>query len=74
LGGAWEELEEILSQDPKNLRLFLGYSGWAQGQLEREIEEGAWEVYRVDIVKLLMGPEEPWFGGSEQFKMFLTTM
>src|SRR5450631_184593 len=31
LGGAWEALEDVLSQSPKNLRLFLGYSGWAVG-------------------------------------------
>ena len=74
LGGAWEELDEILSQNPKNLRIFLGYSGWAGGQLEQEIELGAWEVFKTDLAKLLLGPEEPWFGGSEQFKGSLATL
>lgn len=33
-------------------RLFLGHSGWSDGQLEREIEEGAWLVRpgRLDLV------------------------
>lgn len=29
---------------PRDLRLFSGYAGWGSGQLEGEIEEGAWFV------------------------------
>jgi len=72
-GGEWDELEEVLSWNPKNLRLFLGYSGWGEGQLEHEVELGAWEVYQTDLNRLLLGPEEPWFGGSEDFKRFLAS-
>jgi putative transcriptional regulator len=74
LGGAWTELEDFLSWNPKNLRLFLGYSGWGAGQLERELELGAWEVYQTDLSKLLLGPEEPWFAGSDDFKRFLDSI
>ncbi len=29
-------------REPKNLLLTLGYSGWAQGQLEHELTQNAW--------------------------------
>jgi len=30
------------------LRVFIGYAGWGAGQLEDEIEEGAWYVLDAD--------------------------
>jgi putative transcriptional regulator len=35
---------EVLAADMANLRIFAGYSGWGTGQLEEELEEGAWFV------------------------------
>jgi putative transcriptional regulator len=74
LGGAWQELEDILSRDPRHLRLFLGYSGWGKGQLEEEIEAGAWEVIRTDIRKLLAAPDSVWASGREALREFLATI
>jgi putative transcriptional regulator len=74
LGGAWEELEEILNRDPQVLRLFLGYSGWGAGQLENELEMGAWEVHQTDLKKFLQGPEDAWFRGAAEFKRHLKTL
>lgn len=31
-----------LESDVHELRIFAGYSGWGQGQLQNEIDEGAW--------------------------------
>ncbi len=74
LGGYWKDLKDILVIDPKTLRLFLGYSGWGADQLAREVELQAWEVWEVDVKKLLLGPEEAWLGGLGQIKSFLSTL
>ena len=71
LGGAWTDLDSILSHDPANIRLFLGYSGWGVGQLEEEVEAGAWEVWKVEVKKLLLAPEEFWLGGKADLDRFL---
>jgi len=35
---------EVLAPAITRLRVFAGYAGWGSGQLEAEIEEGAWYV------------------------------
>ena len=32
----------------ENFRLYSGYSGWAAGQLEFEIERGSWHLFKAD--------------------------
>jgi putative transcriptional regulator len=42
-------LRRLLEPDPpKNTRLVVGYSGWASGQLERELAESSWLLSDVD--------------------------
>jgi putative transcriptional regulator len=55
-----------LDQDPtvlaaamRGLRVFAGYAGWSGGQLESEIEQGAW--YVVDSL-----PMDPFFAAPER--------
>ena len=41
----------------ENIRFFLGYCGWSQGQLESEIKEKSWEPFEVkSIFELLKVP------------------
>ena len=35
---------EVLAAEITSLRVFAGYAGWGSGQLESEIEQGAWYV------------------------------
>jgi putative transcriptional regulator len=42
--GSLDALRRVAQSPPGELRLFLGYSGWGPGQLERELTQGAWIV------------------------------
>lgn len=44
-GGEFEEVVALLSDNrltPNDIRLFLGYSGWGEGQLKGEFKEHTW--------------------------------
>lgn len=37
-------LEELMADPTSTYRLFLGYAGWGPGQLDLELDQGAWTV------------------------------
>jgi putative transcriptional regulator len=41
----------------RRMRVYAGYAGWAPGQLDGELEEGAWIVHEAD-------PEDPFNTGD----------
>ena len=51
-GLAWSRSQQALarvsSAPTESSRVYLGYAGWSAGQLEREIEMGAWLVTPAD--------------------------
>lgn len=63
-GGSYEALQRIITENdyqPGDMRLFVGYSGWSPGQLERELEEGSWIVSNMSEDLLFdVKPENVW--------------
>jgi len=50
-GGDFEKLKFLIKNglvEAKNIRFFLGYSGWSEGQLEAEMEIGSWVIANMD--------------------------
>lgn len=48
-GGNFDQMLTMLDSnliDEKDIKFFVGYSGWAQGQLRAELELNSWIIYR----------------------------
>ncbi|MFT5167241.1 MAG: putative transcriptional regulator [Saprospiraceae bacterium] len=46
-GGDFEKLKFLITSkmiEPKNIRFFVGYTGWSEGQLEDEMVLGSWVI------------------------------
>lgn len=70
-GGHWDFLTDLITRDTASTRIFLGYTGWSPGQLEEEIQEGAWEVYTIDVAKFLTEWEEPPTYEHDKIRLYL---
>lgn len=44
----FETAAELVQEEGTVLRVFAGYSGWAQGQLEDELKRNTWVVHRPE--------------------------
>lgn len=56
-------LEELIESEKGSdeLRLFLGHSGWAPGQLDAELVRGSWDVVRADALTVFTkDPKSMW--------------
>jgi len=50
-GGDFEKLKFLIDSkmiNPQNIRFFVGYSGWSEGQLQDELKSGSWIVADMD--------------------------
>jgi putative transcriptional regulator len=56
LGGDFEQMLTIVESDliaKGDIKFFVGYSGWASGQLKGELELNSWIIFRdVSIDKI----------------------
>ena len=63
-GGDFEKMKELIKNgtlDPKNIKFFLGYSGWSEGQLQNEMKENTWISFPAsDDLVFDTGAEEIW--------------
>ncbi len=58
-----ELLEKTLADkaDPSVFHVYLGYAGWSAGQLERELQVGAWHVMSPDAASVFdADPDSVW--------------
>jgi putative transcriptional regulator len=56
-----DRLRVIAGQPPRNVRVLLGYSGWAPGQLATEMARGAWLHTHADPTVVFNTPaDEMW--------------
>jgi putative transcriptional regulator len=63
-GGDFEKLKFLISSDmvsESNVRFFVGYSGWSEGQLADEMTYGSWIMANMDSNYLFkLQPKELW--------------
>ncbi len=65
--GSLDALRALGEEPPSRVRLFLGYAGWAPGQLEAELAEGAWLVVPTNPAIVFDGRgEEVWLRVLEE--------
>lgn len=55
-----KNLDELVSHTDKNLKVFVGHSGWGPGQLDQELEEGAWMVMPATADFVFLESTELW--------------
>lgn len=60
LSNGREMLERLVDDDDARTRFFVGYAGWGDGQLERELGEGSWLVAPATAELVFGDHEELW--------------
>lgn len=68
-----EHLEKLLVQDKYLFRLFVGHSGWGGGQLESELEEGAWLTTEATLDYVFYEDGDLWSEVTQQIGRAMMT-
>jgi len=55
-----QNLDELVVQEDHPLKIFVGHAGWAPGQLENEIEVGAWHTVPATIEHVFGDESDLW--------------
>jgi putative transcriptional regulator len=67
-----DSLERIVHDPATMVRLFTGYSGWAPGQLELELERGGWMTLAAREEHVFGDDDEAWQAASREFGRQIT--
>ncbi len=62
-GGEFSSVKEMLNAGvlkPDKIMFFLGYSGWSEGQLKDELNDGAWLVADIPAEFVFTDSESKW--------------
>lgn len=60
-GGNFETLKILINSNAINeneIKFFMGYSGWDDGQLTRELEQNAWMVSDISSPEIIFGNDD----------------
>jgi putative transcriptional regulator len=55
-----QHLERLVEQERVRLKLFVGHSGWGSGQLESELDQGAWLTVPASLDEVFQDEQELW--------------
>jgi putative transcriptional regulator len=61
-----EHLNQIVATSTRPFRIFSGYSGWGEGQLESEFDEGSWLCTPASAHDIFADDEELWKAVAER--------
>lgn len=55
-----EDLTWLMEHNEESMVCFVGYAGWAAGQLEAELETGSWLLWPADHEQVFSADERQW--------------
>lgn len=63
-GGNFEAIRLLIENkqiEPKDIKFFVGYSGWEEKQLDRELSEKSWVVQKSSIKNIMLDQLEDYW-------------
>jgi len=61
-------LDTLVGQTEQPFKIFVGHAGWGPGQLESELESGAWLVMPATSQYVFYDGKDLWEEGSQQLR------
>jgi putative transcriptional regulator len=55
-----DSIQQLVTDNEGPMKFFVGYAGWAPGQLENELEEGAWLATTATSQQVFEDDDDQW--------------